>query len=208
MVDKQNFFNTLRKKLGKKLRLFLATIGSSFSLNFGSIKYTKSEKPNYDLIVMKEGKQVFEFPIVDSDSLFRLKFAEETVTITFKLEKNVIQNKKESSVIKQEKVAPKKKTDAEILKEYQTLRDRRFKRQLELSPQFMEKRRFEKQVAWLQKLKKKNIVRSIKLSKDSLFEPLKDDIEIPSLKKTWREEQFERFLLSYPELDDALRDDD
>jgi len=208
MVDKQNFFNTLRKKLGKKLRLFLATIGSSFSLNFGSIKYTKSEKPNYDLIVIKEGKQVFEFPIVESDSLFRLKFAEETVTITFKLEKNVIQNKKESSVIKQEKVAPKKKTDAEILKDYQTLRDRRFKRQLELSPEFMEKRRFEKQVAWLQKLKKKNIVRSIKLSKDSLFEPLKDDIEIPSLKKTWREEQFERFLLSYPELDDALRDDD
>ena len=93
MGDKSNLFRTFLKKI----KILLASIGGSIFLNSNSVKYAKSTSKDYDMIIKKQGKKVFESPITETNIQFELELDDEKIIINIDIH---IEKKERISKIK------------------------------------------------------------------------------------------------------------
>lgn len=77
MGKKMNLFNMFMKKV----KIVLASIAGSVFLNSSSVKHSKVTSSDYDMVINKQGKKVFESPITETNTEFILELEDEKIII-------------------------------------------------------------------------------------------------------------------------------
>jgi hypothetical protein len=93
MSEKNNFF----LKFLKKMQILVASAVGSVFLNNSNVKYSKITSADYDIVIKKQGKKVFESPIKDMNTEFVLELEDEKIIINIHIK---IEKKEKISKIK------------------------------------------------------------------------------------------------------------
>lgn len=93
MSEKRNLF----KMFLRKMKLLLVSIAGSVFLNSSSVKDSKRTSTDYEFVIKKQGKKVFESPIEDMNTEFVLELEDQKIIINIHIQ---IEKKERISKIK------------------------------------------------------------------------------------------------------------